>query len=345
MPNVKTKGMRGTERDRKGQKGTARAARAALVPSLALTFVLAPQLPALALGKPRPPPGRTSVRKMAAKYGFPTPRADRDKFVLKSKFTELTLHADSRRMLVNGMLIWLNGGARRDGRNWNITTVDAVTVLAPLLRPRDIRPPAPTRPIAIDPGHGGEDTGARISAKILEKHLVLDLAGQILALPPPNGFSMKLTRTTDRTLTLKQRTGLARKWDAGLFVSVHMNSAPNKAAQGIETYILPAAGFPSTSGRKADPEAAPGNKYDAANSLLAYCVHSQLLAHSKAPDRGIRRARFDVLGDAPCPAVLVECGFLSNAAERNRLTAGSYRKTLARGIVAGIRDFLERTAQ
>ena len=263
--------------------------------------------------------------------------------ILKSKFTEITFHADSRRILFNGMLIWLNGGAEQAKRGWTITTVDASTVLAPLLRPGDVRGPAGTQSIVIDPGHGGQDTGAMAPGKLLEKHLVLDVAKQILSDSPVNGLKVRLTRTADNTLTLKQRSDLAAKWNAALFVSIHMNSAANKAAEGIETYLLPAPGYPSTSGSEKRKEPAAGNRHDAASSLLAYCLHKQLLARTKAPDRGIRRARFDVLRDAPCPAILIECGFLSHAAERKRLTSPQYRKTLAKAISEGIRDFLAGT--
>ena len=245
---------------------------------------------------------------------------------------------------VNKLLIWMNGGTGQAGSDWTVATVDADTVLAPLLRPSDIRPPAPTNPVVIDPGHGGEDTGARAPGRLLEKHLVLDVARRVLPAIVSAGTKAKLTRSGDTTLTLKQRADLARKWNAALFVSIHMNSAPNKAAYGIETYVLPAAGFASTAGRDSSAESAAGNSHNAANTLLAYCIHRQLLNHTKTPDRGIRRARFDVLRDAPCPAVLIECGFLSNAEERKRLEAAQYRATVARGIAEGIRDFLRKTS-
>ena len=314
-----------------------------LVLVLVLVLVLMLDPPVLALGKPRPAPGRTSVKRMAAKYGFPTPRTDKDKFILKSKYTQVTFHADSRKMLVNGMLIWLNGGAARGKRDWTVTAVDASRVVAPLLRPTDVTRPPKDRPIVIDPGHGGEDTGATVGRNVVEKHLVLDVAKKLLAAPPSRDVKLKLTRTGDAALTLEQRADLAKKWNAALFVSVHMNSAPNKAAQGIETYVLPAAGFPSTSGQSNKTEMAPGNKHDAASSLLAYCLHKQLLTHTKCADRGIRRARFDVLRDAPCPAILIECGFLSNAEERKRLLTKEYRKTIAKAIAAGLKEFLEKT--
>lgn len=313
---------------------------------LLLVAVLTPGIPAAALGtwRARVPPGRKSLKELSASYGFPRPRPVKDTLTLKSKYTEIVFHADGRRILFNNILVWMNAGSEAAGGEWHVATIDADTVLAPLLRSSDLPAIDPARTVVIDPGHGGDDTGAMAPGKLLEKQLVLDVAARTLAaLRNAGNVKTRLTRTADTTLSLAQRTELAGKWDAALFVSIHMNSAPNKAACGIETYVLPAPGFPSTSGNDKRTEAAPGNRHDAANSFLAYCVHRQLLKQSGAPDRGIRRARFDVIRDAPCPAVLIECGFLSHSAERSRLASTDYRQMLAKAIADGIRDFLAKT--
>jgi N-acetylmuramoyl-L-alanine amidase len=81
-----------------------------------------------------------------------------------------------------------------------------------------------------------------------------------------------------------------------------------------------------------------GNRHDGANTILGYCLQHRLVKTLRAPDRGIRRARFVVLREAPCPAALVECGFLSNAAEAGRIASPHYRVAMADGFVEGILD-------
>jgi N-acetylmuramoyl-L-alanine amidase len=149
----------------------------------------------------------------------------------------------------------------------------------------------------------------------------------------------RLTRARDEGLGLAQRTALAAKWRGDILISIHANSAANRAAAGIETYVMAGPGFASTSGNTSDPRLFAGNRNDARNSVLALCVQRNLLAATGAEDRGIRRARFDVLREAPCPAVLVECGFLSNPGESVRLASAAYREQLARAISEGIWDY------
>ena len=144
-----------------------------------------------------------------------------------------------------------------------------------------------------------------------------------------------MTRERDEFLKLEERAALAAWVKADLMVSIHLNSAENRDARGIETFVLAGEGQASTYGgsRRAH---APGNKHNAGNSALGFQLQRALVEKTAAYDRGLRRARFIVLRNAPCPAALVECGFLSNPDEEALIMQGEYRDRIARGIANGI---------
>jgi N-acetylmuramoyl-L-alanine amidase len=197
------------------------------------------------------------------------------------------------------------------------------------------------RTIVLDPGHGGSETGTRGTRGVFEKVLTLDLALRLQRELQARGFQASLTRTSDRTLSLERRTDLAQARRADLFVSLHLNSGGT--ASGVETYALTPGGAVSTSttfrgwGRNDDTDA--GNRTDEQNTWLAHCVQDSLLRATGALDRGVRRARFMVLRTAPCPAVLVEAGFLSNAGEEKKLLEADYRDKLAKAMAEGIAKY------
>jgi N-acetylmuramoyl-L-alanine amidase len=168
-----------------------------------------------------------------------------------------------------------------------------------------------------------------------EKSLTLDLAKRVASRLEARGLSVVMTRTTDRTLELSDRTDFARRKQGDLFVSIHFNSAFNSVS-GIETYSLTPVGAASTSGGLEGRESYPGNRQDDENLWLVHCVHKSLLRVTGAEDRGARRARFQVLREAPCPAILVEAGFLSSASEERKILTTEYRDLLAKAIADGI---------
>jgi N-acetylmuramoyl-L-alanine amidase len=265
---------------------------------------------------------------------------------LQHAMGDFSLEADSRQIRYNSVAIWLNEGIRRSEDGWAIAEADADTVLAALVDP-DRAPDIGDRPvIVIDPGHGGQDAGTRDSRHYLEKRLNLDIARRVQKRLSSCGIAAVLTRQRDVTMELEQRAQAAAACNADGFVSIHMNSAANRLALGIESYMLTSPGFVSTvsHSRVAGPSRTPfaGNGHGPANMLLAYDVHRGMLARTGAPDRGIRHARFEVLRNAPCPAVLVECGFLSNTGEASRLASSVYQDRLAEGIAQGILTYVSR---
>lgn len=269
----------------------------------------------------------------------------------------------SRRLEFNGTLLWMNGAtttntvtntlAQAVGTNTSaivlqrtIAQADVETVLIPLLSQSDPSDGSDlsdrTAPfiVILDPGHGGEDPGAVVADLPPEKTLVLDVARRVRRRLTAAGIEVRMTRAVDKTLTLAERPEFARRRHGSVLVSIHANKAPSIAARGIETFVMPAAGFPATAATVPVAESFPGNRHDAASLQLAYFLHRELIDQTQTIDRGVKRARFEVLRLAPCPAALVEIGFLSNASERAQLASPDYRDRLADGIAHGIRIFM-----
>ena len=256
-----------------------------------------------------------------------------------SPHSSLLFTNGSRKLVFNDLLVLLSGpmSIDRRGRGW-IAATDVTGVLDPLLCRSSLLQQLPEYPrLLLDPGHGGTDTGAVGAGPVNEKDITLNIARLVRDRLRAGGFTVRLTRDSDLFIPLSDRTRMAAEWRADLFVSIHLNASHNPIASGLETYIVPAAGFPSTANQANDNHSCQGNRHDPVNMLLAYSVHAEILRRTHQADRGIRRARYVVLRDAPCPAILVECGFLSNKQEAKTLATPTRQNTFADGITAGIR--------
>jgi N-acetylmuramoyl-L-alanine amidase len=192
--------------------------------------------------------------------------------------------------------------------------------------------------IVIDPGHGGKDNGAQ-GRIYREKDINLQVARRLKDVLRAKGYIALLTRDKDFFIELDERPGKASAMKADLFISIHSNSAGRgvSAINGVETYCLTPEGAPSTADAKAkNANRERGNAHNKNNYLLAYDVQRSILRNTGAADRGVKHARFAVLKDAPCPAILVETGFMSNLSEERNLGTGAYQDKLAFGIAEGI---------
>ena len=133
---------------------------------------------------------------------------------------------------------------------------------------------------------------------------------------------------------------------AQLFISLHFNSVENKAdsVTGVEVFTL-APQWQLSSDQKPDPVYAPlhnpGNDHDHWNTVIGASLHKALLDELKVSDRGMKRSRFAVLRLAPCPAVLVESGYLSNDAEARRIATPQYRQKIAEAIAEGVDHYAQ----
>jgi N-acetylmuramoyl-L-alanine amidase len=179
--------------------------------------------------------------------------------------------------------------------------------------------------VAIDAGHGGEDTGAIGYSGSYEKDFNLSIALKVATKLKAHGVDVLMTRTQDSTVSLDDRTNMANDAGADVFVSIHQNSyvdtsvSPPKYPQGIETYSYPG----STAG-----------------ALLASKLQSNAIKNTNAVDRGTKTANFHVVRETNMPAALIECGFITNPDEEARLITDSYKDIMAYSITCGILDYL-----
>lgn len=208
--------------------------------------------------------------------------------------------------------------------------------------------------IALDPGHGGTNTGARGAAEgVLEKRVTLEVTQLLAAELRAAGFEVSLTRQADRTLTLRQRSELANRAGADLFVSIHANASPSRSQRGFETYVLTPAGVDviAPALRSDEPAPRPGvapaiasilddvergaTQWEAAE--LAAQVQSSLGAvRGRDHDRGVRQDAHHVLLGATMPAVLVEIGFVDHPIEGRELATAETQLAIAIAIADAI---------
>lgn len=203
-----------------------------------------------------------------------------------------------------------------------------------------VLPPQPV--IVIDPGHGGENAGAKsVLGNRYEKEFTLDLARRLQALLSARGAQVFLTRSADYDLALSNRVTFADEHKANLFLSLHFNSAaPSSSETGLETYCLTPVGMPSSLTRGFADEVNttfPNNAFDTENLQLALRVHRAILNVNSHRDRGVRRARFPgVLRGQQRPAILVEAGYLSNPQEARLIEDAAYRQRLAEAVASAL---------
>lgn len=199
--------------------------------------------------------------------------------------------------------------------------------------------PKPTRILILDPGHGGSDPGSLAAGRTYEKELTLDWALRIEKLLEGSRWKVLLTRRDDRDVSLMDRVAFADRQNGDIFVSLHFNSLEKSSGtdeSGIETFCTTPVGAPSSVTRGYEDDVRryfPNNQFDAENILLATRLHHSLVKSSGRRDRGVRRARFmTVLREQRRPAVLVEGGFLSSAAEGKLILDADYRQQIAVAI-------------
>lgn len=167
--------------------------------------------------------------------------------------------------------------------------------------------------ICIDPGHGGIQPGAAYGGR-LEKDATLSISMRLRDKLEASGYRVIMTRETDIDVSLKRRCEISNGAGADAFVSIHLNSSTNPTAHGAETW-----------------------KWERAKGALAEAVQTALIAASGFKDRGVKSTTaFYVLRHTVAPALVVECGFLSNESERGRLFDEAMQDKIAAGITRGI---------
>jgi N-acetylmuramoyl-L-alanine amidase len=260
--------------------------------------------------------------------------------VLYSDWTRLEFNADDRYFDLNGTRVYLAYPVALRGADLYICESDFEAAVRPILTPQVHRSVPRLYRVVIDPGHGGKDPGARGAAKKLkEKDLALDISRRLQAKLAARGYSVSLTRDGDEFVKLGTRAAIANRLRADLFLSIHLNAVGTTSVAGVETYAFTPAGQPSTrsgGSRPADEKRYPGNRKDPWNALIGYYVQSELVKSLGARDRGLKRARWEVLKTLNCPGLLIETGFLTNPGEAQKMKDSRYRDKIADAIAQGV---------
>jgi len=228
--------------------------------------------------------------------------------------------------------------------------------------------------IMIDPGHGGEDTGAVGSREIdkngaiapgrlIEKKVVLELARLLGEQLQANGHAVSYTRTSDIAVPLADRAKVANDEGSDIFVSLHLNSFTSKNAKGSEVYFLSLGPVDqemqdiAEAENESDPldlgddmgmdflagilDDLAQQAYLHESERMAVFIQAELNRLAGIKERGVKQAPFSVLRTAAMPAVLVETAFISNPAEAAKLRNPAFLKSAAQAIAAGIQRYVE----
>jgi N-acetylmuramoyl-L-alanine amidase len=193
------------------------------------------------------------------------------------------------------------------------TLFRAATIALATAAAAEIRAENSFSTVVIDPGHGGFDRGGIPGQRVPEKMVALDTALRLQKILQRAGLRTVMTRTTDVFIPLSVRSAIANAQHDAIFVSIHYNAARRSGAHGIETY--------SENNRGA---------------ALAARIQRQLITRVSTENRGVRSAEYYVLRKCRLPAVLVECGFLTNPTEAQLALTPGYQQEVAEQIAAGI---------
>ncbi|MEW6040227.1 MAG: N-acetylmuramoyl-L-alanine amidase [Elusimicrobiota bacterium] len=218
--------------------------------------------------------------------------------------------------------------------------------------------------IMLDPGHGGDDPGAIGHNGTKEKEINLKVALEVEKLLIEDGYEVFITRRDDTFIPLVERTNMANEKNVDLFISIHCNASPKKTSTGFEIYFL--------SEKASDPDAEATarlenaviklegepsmrkqrleellwrlavNEFMNESSELCSLITAEVTSRIKIENRGIKQAGFFVLRGAQMPAVLVECGFLTNAQEEAKVRSIRFQRNISDSIFSGIRKYVQR---
>jgi len=173
--------------------------------------------------------------------------------------------------------------------------------------------------IFIDPGHGGNDSGAVGPTGLMEKDVNLNIAINVRQILINHAVDARLTRSDDSRVELLQRVQMANNSNADYFVSIHINSASVSTATGTETYAYP---------------------YSTKGVELAKHIQKNLVNEIALPNRGVKTANFYVLRETKMPSALVEVAFVNNPTEEKLLRDQDFIKKASVGITKGILEFI-----
>lgn len=267
---------------------------------------------------------------------------------LVSEKRRMDFSAGSREARIDGAKNWLSFPILVFGGQYYLSRMDLSKTVDPAMRPQLIPRLPAVRTVLLDPGHGGHDRGA-VNPFGAEKSYNLAIASEVQRRLRGAGLRAELTRGTDRFIPLEMRPAMARQLGAGtVFVSIHCNASSSypSAATGFEIFTMTPRGAPNSHDSfltRRSFSAETGHAFDHASQALAASIYHAMLGRVPLFDRGMKRARFAVLRRAITPAVLVECGFVTNPRDARFLDDARWRARLADSIARGIIEYCNLT--
>lgn len=214
--------------------------------------------------------------------------------------------------------------------------------------------------IVIDAGHGGMDPGATTAEGVFEKNVTLDEAKQLAQEVKKRGYSVILTRDNDSFITLKRRSEMADFSDADLFVSLHVDAAPNRNARGMSIYTLAESGLDKQAAalatRENQSDTVAGVDLAAARARIRSTMQTNLKQSSNFSETALselakvtelaqpprRFAEFAVLKTAGVPAVLIQLGNVANQQDSAQVVNAQWRKVIAVAIASAIDSYFSK---
>ena len=277
-------------------------------------------------------------------YNFTKMTRTGGSLVLENAKVEMNLKVGGNECLMNNVKFVLSESIAAVGEKVYVSRVDLAKLIDPVLRPNFIQNAGDFRTVILDPGHGGKDPGTTNSFGT-ESSYNVKVAGIVKKQLEAKGFKVVMTRQTDIYQSLQERVDFANSvQESAIYVSIHFNSSPgSRSARGIETFTLSPPGIShyGSDWKASDNVTRAGNEHDSANIALATSVHGSILRRlgKNTFDRGIKRARFNVLSGVRHPAILLEGGFMSHPYEARLIENEAYQNAIAGGIVDAIAKY------
>lgn len=280
----------------------------------------------LSPGISRGPSYSVTIDQLASRLGLTVQKAGAPYFELANTNNRVLLFTyENGRVYVNGTVVCPIG---------TVTQSNGVTYVSELLVPQirghlisSYTPPKTVTPsyrtasgtVVIDAGHGGHDPGATSYSGYYEKGVNLNIARKVASYLENSGIHVIMTRNSDTFIELNERAEIANRANADLFVAIHCDSHPKSSQNGYTLYVAPNASW---------------------TSKKTAAAIEQAMGQTGLSSVGIRSNDFRVLVRTNCPAVLVECGYLTNPYEAGLLYDSDFQDRIARAIANGITNSL-----
>jgi N-acetylmuramoyl-L-alanine amidase len=208
------------------------------------------------------------------------------------------------------------------------------------------RTPKPFAVVVLDPGHGGQDSGAMCGG-VMEKDLTLDVARRVDRLLDSQGIATLMTRLGDSYISLADRAAIGNRTNDSIFISIHFNEDNKPVASGVETYYAAhqiASGSSLASWLPFFSRTASSSPKPESQSLAGF-IQEALVARTRSVDRGTQAKQFFVIANVTSPSVLIEGGFITNKDELSKLASEDYRDQLAAAVADGVLRYRDVVSQ